>query len=435
LNKSLWEDTTTLPSFGTLDHNESTDVLIIGGGISGILCAYFLEKSGVPYILCEANTIASGMTGKTTAVLSAQHDTLYCDLIRRFGKVNAELYLEANLNALDEYRRIAASIDDCDFEERSSYIYSADNAELMEKEMQALASLGFKAELVQDIPLPVKIAAAVKFPNQAQFHPTKFIARITNSLNIREHTQIKRIEGSIAFTDKHKVSSKKIIVATHFPIMNTHGLYFAKLYQKRSYVIALEGAPSYEGTFVDNCENGMYFRNYNDFLILGGGDHRTGKHGGNFAEIRRFAREHYPDAREKYAWATQDCMSLDGVPYIGCYSRSLPDVYVASGFNEWGMTTSMAAAKILTDSAIGKANKYAAVFDPSRSMLTGQLFANIGTTLLDFITPTPKRCPHLGCALKWNDIEHTWDCPCHGSRFGENGNLIDNPATGDLNVR
>ncbi len=435
MNTSLWKDTTKLPSFGTLDHDESTDVLIIGGGMAGILCAYLLEKSGVPYILCESNTIASGTTGNTTGVLSAQHDTLYSDLIRKFGKDKAKLYLEANLNALDEYRRIAASVDDCYFEERPSFIYSTDDAELMEKENQALASLGFKAELVQEISLPVKVSAAIKFPNQAQFHPTKFIAGIANGLNIREHTQIKKIDGNIAITEKYKVSSKKIIVTSHFPIMNTHGLYFAKLYQKRSYVIALEGAPKYYGTFVDNHENGMYFRNYKDLLIIGGGDHRTGKHGGNFNEIRSFAREHYPDAHEKYAWATQDCMSLDGVPYIGSYSHSLPDVYVASGFNEWGMTTSMAAAKILTDAVTGKENKYAAVFDPSRSMLTGQLFANLGTTLLDFITPTSKRCPHLGCALKWNEIEHTWDCPCHGSRFEENGELIDDPATGDLDIR
>jgi len=435
LNKSLWEDTARLPSFGALARDESTEVLIIGGGMAGILCAYFLEKAGVPYLLCEANTIASGMTGKTTAVLSAQHDTLYCDLIDRFGRDKAGLYLEANLDALEDYRRIAASANSCDFEERPSCIYSADDAALMEKETRALASLGFSAELVHEIALPVKIAAAVKFPRQAQFHPTKFIAFAAENLNIREHTQIKKIDGTAAFTDKNKVSSKAIIVASHFPVMNTHGLYFAKLYQKRSYVLALEGAPEYDGTFVDNRKNGMYFRNYKDLLILGGGDHRTGKHGGNFDEIRRFASEHYPDAREKYAWATQDCMSLDGVPYIGRYSRGLPDVYVSSGFNEWGMTTSMAAAKILTDAVMGKENRFAAVFDPSRSMLSGQLFSNIGTTLLNFITPTPKRCPHLGCALKWNAVEHTWDCPCHGSRFGEYGNLIDNPATGNLDVR
>lgn len=432
LHHSLWESTSHLPAFTPLDRDKHTDVLIIGGGMAGILCAWFLQKTGVDYLLCEGGTIGSGTTGGTTAVLSAQHDTLYCDLIKHFGQDNAKRYLSANLDALEQFRQICSSVD-CDFEEKPSYIYSADDAKLMQDEVETLHSLGFHAELAQKIPLPVNIAAAVKFPGQAQFHPLKFLAELANDLNIHEHTQVKKVENGTAFCDSHKIEANKIIVASHFPIINTHGLYFAKLYQKRSYVIALEGAAEYEGTFVNNRKNGMYFRNYKDLLLIGGGDHRTGKHGGNFKELRIFAKKHYPAAREKYAWAAQDGMSLDGAPYIGRYSSSLPNVYVATGFNEWGMTSSMAAAKILTDFVTGQYNPHALAFTPSRSMLRPQLLANMGTTVLDFVIPTTKRCPHLGCALKWNPIEHSWDCPCHGSRFAENGKLIDNPATGDLN--
>ena len=208
----------------------------------------------------------------------------------------------------------------------------------------------------------------------------------------------------------------------------------SQLYQKRSYVIAFENAAEYDGTFVENSEGGLYFRNYKNLLIIGGGDHRTGKGSCNYDKIRDFARKHYPNAKEKFVWATQDCMSLDGVSYIGRYSNSLKDVYVASGFNEWGMTSSMIAAKIITDMISGKNNKYADVFTPSRSMLSGQLFANIGVTLADFIIPTTKRCSHLGCTLKHNKSEHSWDCPCHGSRFEENGNIIDNPATKNIKI-
>ncbi|HHT53851.1 MAG TPA: FAD-dependent oxidoreductase [Clostridiales bacterium] len=431
MKKTLWTDTAALPSFPRLERDEKTEVLIIGGGMAGILCAHFLRAAGIDYLLCEANTIASGTTAGTTAVISAQHGAVYSELIKKFGTDKASLYLEANLEALQEFRVICSTVD-CDFEEAPSYVYSRFDASRMQKEAGAVVLLGFPAELVDEIPLPIKIAAAVKFPGQAEFHPLKFIAGICPGMNIRQGAQVRKIDGSSAYTDEHKISAKKIIVASHFPIMNTHGLFFAKLYQKRSYVIAIEGAPQYDGTFAEDTPDGLYFRNYKDLLIVGGGDHRTGKPGKCWDVIRRFVKENYPGARERYVWATQDCMSLDSVPYIGRYSRALKDVFVASGFNEWGMTSSMVAAKILTDMVMGRENKYAGVFDPSRSMLSGQLFANLGVTLADFVIPTVRRCPHLGCALKWNALEHTWDCPCHGSRFEADGKLIDNPATRDF---
>lgn len=433
MTKSLWEDSCRLPEFKTLENDTSTDILIVGGGMAGILCAYFLEKKGIPYLLCEGNTVAGGTTSKTTAVLSAQHDTFYSDLIKKFGHQKAFGYLAANLDALNEYRNICGKID-CDFEEKPSYFYSFSDSdkEIMKNEVECLKNLGFNAELLNEIPLPVNISAAIKFPFQAQFHPLKFISGICGNMNIREHTRITKIKNNVAYTDKYKINANKIIVTSHFPIINTHGMYFLKLYQKRSYVIAFENAAQYDGTFVENSEGGLYFRNYKNLLIIGGGDHRTGKGGCNYDKIRAFARKHYPDAKEKYVWATQDCMSLDGVPYIGKYSNGLEDVYTATGFNEWGMTSSMVAAKIITDAISGTINEYADVFNPSRSMLSKQLFSNIGVTLADFIIPTTKRCPHLGCALKHNKSEHSWDCICHGSRFEENGNIIDNPTTKNL---
>ncbi|MEG2916068.1 MAG: FAD-dependent oxidoreductase, partial [Oscillospiraceae bacterium] len=179
-------------------------------------------------------------------------------------------------------------------------------------------------------------------------------------------------------------------------------------------------------------QNGMSFRNYKDLLLVGGGDHRTGKTGGNWEELRRFAKQHFPKAQEKYAWATQDCMTLDSVPYIGNYSKHTPNLFVATGFNKWGMTSSMVSAMILSDMVQGKKNEYAQVFSPSRSMMKPQLFINGFEATTNLLTISKRRCPHLGCALKWNKAEHSWDCPCHGSRFNKDGNLIDNPATGDL---
>ena len=204
------------------------------------------------------------------------------------------------------------------------------------------------------------------------------------------------------------------------------------MYQQRSYVLALEGAPKIDGMYLDEAENGLSFRSYNGTLLLGGGGHRTGKTGGGWHELETFARTHYPEAKISHRWATQDCMTLDGIPYIGHYSKRTPNMYVATGFNKWGMTSSMAAALILADLVQDRPNPYADLFSPSRSMLTSQLGINALEATVNLLSLNQKRCPHLGCALKWNPLEHSWDCPCHGSRFEEDGTLIDNPATGNL---
>ncbi len=205
-----------------------------------------------------------------------------------------------------------------------------------------------------------------------------------------------------------------------------------KLYQHRSYVLALENAVNVQGMYVDEADAGLSFRNYDKYLLLGGGDHRTGKQGGGWRELHDFARAHYPQAQICCQWATQDCMSLDSVPYIGQYSKRTPDLYVITGFNKWGMTGAMAGAILLRDTLLDKAPDWAEVFSPSRSILHKQLLINAAESAFNLITPTAPRCPHMGCALKYNREEHSWDCPCHGSRFTKDGKLIDNPATGDL---
>lgn len=280
--------------------------------------------------------------------------------------------------------------------------------------------------------MPVKTVGAVKFPDQAQFNPLKFLSSVAEGLNIYENTFVREMRGNTAVTDKGKIRADTVIAATHFPFINKHGSYFLKLYQHRSYVIALENAQDVNGMYVDECDTGLSFRNYEGLLLLGGGGHRTGKKGGNWAELRAFAAKKYPDSREKHFWATQDCMSLDGIPYIGRYSAKTHGFYVASGFNKWGMTGSMTAAMLLSDMILGKRNGFASVFDPSRSIVKPQLFINGAEAVCNLLTPSKKRCPHLGCALKWNEAERSWDCPCHGSRFTEHGRVLDNPANGDL---
>lgn len=430
---ALWEQESGKTRFESLNHDIKTDVLIIGGGMAGILCAYMLHQSGVPYVLAEAETIGSGITKNTTAKITCQHGLIYDQLIRKFGMERAKQYLKANEEALTRYRDLCRNID-CDFEEKDSYVYSLDSHQKIEKEIRALEKLGVHAENAAHLPLPFSVAGAVRYPKQAQFHPLKFISAVSEGLHIYEHTAVRKLAGTEALTDYGKITAKKIIVATHFPFLNKHGSYFIKLYQSRSYVIALENAPDVHGMYVDEAQTGMSFRNYGSLLLLGGGDHRTGKKGGNWRELRDFAQRHYAGASEKYHWAAQGCMTLDGIPYIGAYSAGTENLYVATGFHKWGMTASMVSAIILCDLVQGKKSPYADVFSPSRTILRPQLAVNAFEAIASFLTPTAKRCPHLGCALKWNPYEHTWDCPCHGSRFAEDGSLIDNPATGNLKL-
>ncbi len=428
--ESVWEKNLSGVKFDSLQGNKNTDVLIIGGGIAGILCAYKLKKAGVDCILTEASKICGGITKNTTAKITVQHGAIFDQLIKDFGERKARLYLQAQIRGGEEYKSLCGKID-CDYQTVDSYVFSLFDQRKIIREVEALNRLGIKAEFSDAGELPIKVQGAVRIKEQAQFHPLKFLYAIAKDLPIFEHTKVIALKPGKAVTNRGEITCKKIIVATHFPILNKHGGYFLKLYQHRSYVLALKGATNINGMHVDESAAGLSFRKYGDLLLLGGGGHRTGKQGGAWKELESFAKKYYPNAKIAYKWATQDCMTLDCVPYIGQYSVSTPDLYVATGFNKWGMTNSMVAADILCDLVLGKPNRYAEVFSPSRSVFHPQFAINAFESTFGLLTPTKPRCPHLGCALKYNRAEHSWDCPCHGSRFTEGGLLLDNPATDD----
>ncbi len=433
--ESLWSKTASLPEFPVLPGDRKTDVLIIGGGIAGLLLAYELQKAGVEYMLVEASEICSGITKNTTAKITSQHGLCYTKLAKRLGD-GAGLYLRANQEALEEFRNIARRVP-CDFQEKDAFVYTLSSPEKIRQEAENLRKLGFPAKIVHELPLPLPIQSALCFPKQAQFHPLKFAAGIAPGLHIYTHTKVLEFlnDGHLIQTNRGRISAKKVVVATHFPMNNKHGGYFLKLYQDRSYVLALENAPDMDGMYIDESPQGYSFRNIGNLLLLGGGGHRTGKSGGGWRDLEAFARKEFPGAAVQARWAAQDCMSLDGAPYIGPYSRHTPDFFVATGFNKWGMTSSMAAALLLTDLVQGKENPYAPVFSPSRSILHPQLFVNTWEALSSLLRLKRPRCPHMGCALQWNSAEQTWDCPCHGSRFDAQGRLIDNPATDGLQTK
>ncbi len=428
---SVWSETAVLPSFQKLNGDRQTDVLIIGGGIAGILCAHELNQAGIDCILLEARTLCSGITKNTTAKITSQHGFLYHKLLKRFGTERAGAYLQANEDAVKGYRELCKELA-CDFQVQDSLVYSVDDPAVVEAELNALYAIGGRGELAEELPLPFPVAAAVRFKNQGQFHPLKFLSKLINGLEIYENTPVRQLAPGIATVDGGKVKAEKIVIATHFPMLNKHGSYFLKLYQDRSYVLALKNAPQYPGMYLDGSGKGLSFRSFDDYLLLGGGSHRTGKHSRGWEGLEKFAGKYYPEAQIQYRWSTQDCMSLDGVPYIGHYSKNMPDLFVVTGFNKWGMTSAMVAARRLRKLIKGEDDPLGAVFSPSRSILHPQLGINAFESLSGLLSFQRKRCPHMGCALQWNPQEHSWDCPCHGSRFQEDGTLIDNPATGNL---
>ncbi len=426
--KSIWQDTTKdRKIYPSLEGEVNTSVAIIGGGMAGLLTAYLLKKEGIDCTIIEAKEIGMGVTRNTTAKITSQHNIIYNDMINNIGIEKASMYLESNEDAINKYKDICEGIN-CDFKILPSFVYSKNNKSKIKEEVNAVNKLGLKAEFVSDIEIPINIAGAIKFNNQAQFNPLKFISYISKDLKIYENTFANYIEGNSIITDKGKINAEKIIVTTHFPFMNKYGFYFLKMYQKRSYVLALENCPKINGMYIDECEGGLSFREYDGKLLLGGCGHRTGEQEGGYKELRNEAKKLYPESKETHYWATQDCITIDKISYIGKYSNKLDNVYVSTGFNKWGMTSSMVGAEIICDMILGKKNKYEDVFSPQRFNFNKEFFIHVGKTLKNFVYPSTKRCTHLGCTLKYNKQEHTWDCPCHGSRFTDDGKLIDNPA-------
>jgi len=425
---SVWSETAAREICLPLERDISTDVLVVGGGMCGILISYWLKKAGMRCIVAEAKTIGNGITKNTTAKITAQHGLIYADLIKRFGSEKARQYYEANTLAIQRYRELAEHFS-CDLEEKAAYVYSTSGKREIESEAVACRKLGINTHILENLPMPFKIRNAIAMEAQAQFHPLKLLHAIAAELEIYENTFIKKINGQTAITSNaKKIMAKYIVLATHYPMVNIPGLYFMKMYQHRSYVIALENAPLPDGMYLDYRGDGHSFRTYGNLLFVGGGDHRTGKKGGGYAELRDFANQNYQNTIEKFHWATQDCMTLDKVPYIGRHSTGKKNLYVATGFNKWGMTGSMVAAELLTDLIVSGKSEWTELFNPQRSMMSWQLPKNLGAAARGLLSFGGPRCAHMGCKLHRNSAEQSWDCSCHGSRFEKNGNIIDNPA-------
>lgn len=475
--KSIWDESCKFDKREELKGDIKTDILIVGAGITGILIGYFLKQNGREVVLIDKSEIASGNTRNTTAKITSQHDLIYDTLIKEFGEEKAKQYADANELAIRKYKEIIEERKiDCDFKEVPAYIYSLNEVDKIIKEVEAAKKLGIDAEFIEKVDIPLDIKGAIKFNNQGQFNPLKFLKDISKELVIYENTRAIKIEENLVSTDKGNIEANHIVIATHYPIMNAPGYYFMKMHQERSYVIALENVESIKGMYIDYEKQGYSFRSYKGLLLLGGISQRTGENenGGSYDELRKFAKEIYPNSKEKYHWSAQDCITIDGIPYIGRYSNSTPNIYVATGFNKWGMTSAMVSAMIISDFILGNENKFSEIFSPKRfdlSLSINNIANDLVETAKNFIAqkisiPSSEiehiknghagiveyngqkvgvykdkqgkefivstKCVHLGCELHWNADELTWDCPCHGSRFDYRGNLIDSPAVNNI---
>lgn len=434
MQQTIWNENFKMPQYPSLSGDYKTDVLIVGGGMCGLLCAYFLSWTGLDYCLVDAGRIGEGITARTTAKISVLQGFAYQTIMQKLGRDAARLYLESNESALERYANIAQNVN-CDFQWKTAYTFTMKDRGKPEAEVRTIRSLGGSAELVSQTELPFATLGAVKMKKQAEFHPLKFMQGISRGLHIYENTRIKNISGKKAVYDRGTITAKKIILTTHFPFLDRIGGFYLKLYQNRSYTLALKNAPRLHGMYVNGDGNGISARSQGEYMLLSGGAHRTGRRCGGWRELQSFASHYFPYAKENFAWAAQDCMSLDGLSYVGRYSAFTPDYYVATGFNKWGMTASMSAAMLLRDLILERDNEMEKIFSPQRSIWHRQLLCNAGEVILDFFTPTVKRCPHLGCALKWNAAEHSWDCPCHDSGFSEKSALLENPVNLNLTKR
>lgn len=469
--ESIWEKTCDSKKRPALKGHIQTDAVVIGAGMAGILTAWHLEQAGVRTVVLEADRIGGGQTRNTTAKITSQHGMFCHAFIEKKGEETARKYVQANQAAVEEYKKIVREEGiDCDLAESDSYVYSMDS-EKLKQEAKAARRLGIDASLEDKIELPVFCAGALRFPGQAQFHPLKFVRALADGLTVYEDTQVKAVENNLVTTACGSVGADKIVFAVHFPFINYPGMYFARMHQERSYVIALENAGKLHGMYIGDGRDALSFRQYDACILLGGQAHRTGENreGGCYDRLKEAAKQMYPESRVTACWSAQDCITSDGIPFIGTYAADQPDWFVATGFQKWGMSSAMVSAMLLKDRICGVKNPYAEIFDPSRFSaeeipqlmkeggkavkgLTKRFFhlpsetaaslkrghgavveapqgkAGVYKTEEGRICQVDIVCPHMGCELSWNPQERSWDCPCHGSRFDFEGNLIDGPA-------
>ncbi|MDI6718204.1 MAG: FAD-dependent oxidoreductase [Methanomicrobiales archaeon] len=482
--ESYWIATTPPSHYPALSGTQAFDVAILGGGIVGITAALLLKEAGLKVGVIEAGRVVRGATGHTTAKITSQHGLIYDRLVEQFGRERAQQYAAANQAAIEQIADQVHQRDiACDFERKPAYVFaeSEEDREAVQREANAARGLGLPASFVEDVPLPFETEGAVRFDDQAQFHPRKYLCALAREIPgdgsaIFEETRaiaIRDGEPVTVETERGTVQATDVIQATHFPFHDQPGQYFRRMHQSRSYVLGVRiDEPFPDGMFINVRAPIHSLRSQaaegGELILVVGEGHRTGTGGGTTDHYRRleeWARSIYTVRSIDYRWSAQDTMPVDGVPYIGRLTGDLPHQYVGTGFHKWGMSGGTAAAMILTDMIRGRRNPWEEVFDPSRYRETerkkrekgpaeelptdpsrlrpggGAILAIGGRETAVYRDPQGQvhaldpACGHMGCTVAWNDAEKSWDCPCHGSRYTALGEVICGPTVRGLRNR
>jgi glycine/D-amino acid oxidase-like deaminating enzyme len=444
--RSLWLEGRSGVARPRLERDIAADAVVVGAGIVGLTTALLLEREGLSVAVLEMRHVAAGATGYTTAKLSSLHGLTYRQLAKSVGRDGARTYGEANEAGIARVFELADELAiDCDLRRKPNHTYAEDAADLDKvREEAALArELGLPASYVEETDLPFAVAGAVRFDDQAEFHPVKYVEGIAAALRgpVHEDTRVTGIgSGAVNTAAGARVRAKHVVVATHLSFLD-RGLYFARCHPERSYVVAgrVEDPPA--GMYLSTESPAHSIRAHGDWLLVGGESHKTGQADAaeRYERLGAWARERFglePELR----WATQDQMPVDGVPYVGRHDPLSPSVWVATGFKKWGLAMGTAAAELLAARIAGREHPWSRLFDPSRvrARASAPSFvkenANVAFHFAaDRVSKRgAPRCTHLGCLLDWNAAEETWDCPCHGSRFAASGEVIEGPAVRPL---
>lgn len=495
-HEPLWIETTNETEYGAPGDGIEVDVVVLGGGIVGITTATKLRDAGKSVAVVERDRILKGVTGHTTAKLTALHGLIYSHLLEHFGEEKARQYATANQTAIDDVESTVTDQDiDCDFERTPAYTYteSSDNRHWIEDEVDAAQRLDLPASFHESTDLPFEIDAAVRLDDQAQFHPRKYLLALAEELPsddsyVFEETTATDIEDGDpceVSTDRGSITADNVVVATHFPVFD-RARYYERLYPKRSYVLAIR--------LQNDVPKGMYYKPEDPYfsvrphpagedsmVLVGGQNHRTGHSDSTVDRYRKLEREAFDRLNVEsveYRWSTQDFVSIDRVPFIGRLGPQSENVYTATGFGGWGMTNGVVAGMVLSDLIVDGQSEWEDVYQPMRFNEDASANAfrhhnehDVKHYLEDYTDhPQPGDvesvepgdgavldldegvtavyrdedgethsvsaiCSHMGCLVHWNDGERSWDCPCHGSRFDCDGSVLNGPANNSLSER
>ncbi len=488
--------TTQNGAFGPLESPIDVDVAVLGAGITGLTTALLLKQTGVRVAVVEAGRVSGATTGHTTAKVTAQHGLIYDTITSKFGRDGARAYGEANYAAVNVMDRIVRENRiDCDWERRSSYAYTEQDSNVgqIEQEVEAAQAAGLPAHYTEQTELPWPVKAAVRFDDQAQFHPRRYclaLAGLIDGDGSRVFEQTRAIdveEGSpcVVKTARHDVRAAFVVLATHIPFLDQGG-FLAKCHPEREYAMAVAlNQPVPKGMYISVEQPTRSVRQHpfdgGELAILAGESHKTGQDPDTLARysaLERFAHERFSVRAVEYRWSTQDYMPVDQIPYIGRLRRTTDRLYVATGFRKWGMTSGTVAGILISDQILGRDNPWTGLFDPDRvkpiasakefvkenvnvaKRFLGDRITERASTNPDAIAPgdgvittvgakhvavsrdldgtlhaVSARCTHMGCIVSWNPAENSWDCPCHGSRFAPDGRVLQGPAVDPLQER